>query len=76
MGQDTAAIVLCLGLVYLKFTLLRLLEIHAVSIGSTIVPISSASYAGIFIYSIADLVSLTLNVFFDSDNHSCDSKLD
>ena len=63
MGQDTASIVLCLGLVYLKFILLRLLDIHAVSIGSTIVPISTASYTGIFIYCIADLVSLTLTVF-------------
>ena len=36
MGQDTASAVLCLGLVYFKFMLLRLLDIHAVSIGSTI----------------------------------------
>ncbi len=63
MGQDTASIVLCLGLVYLKFIMLRLLDIHAVSIGSTIVSISTASYTGIFIYCIADLVSLTLTVF-------------
>ena len=63
MGQDTASIVLCLGLVYSKFILLRLLDIHAVSIGSTIVSISTASYTGIFIYCIADLVSLTLTVF-------------
>lgn len=63
LAQDTASIVLCLGLVYFKFILLRLLDIHAVSIGSTIVPISTASYAGIFIYCIADLISLTLTVF-------------
>ncbi len=62
-GQDTASIVLCLGLIYIKFVLLRLLDIPAVPIGSTVALIGSASYVGLFIYSIADLVSLTLSVF-------------
>ncbi|MFV2030907.1 MAG: YggT family protein [Gammaproteobacteria bacterium] len=62
-GQDTASIVLCLGLIYIKFIVLRLLDIQAVPIGSTIALIGSASYVGLFIYSIADLVSLTLSVF-------------
>lgn len=62
-GQDTSAAVLCLGLVYIKFILLRMLGIAAIPIGSTVAPIGSSSYAGLFIYCIADLVSLTLTVF-------------
>lgn len=55
--------VLCLGLIYFKFILLRLLDIPVVSIGSAIAPIGSASYVGLFVYCIADLVSLTFTVF-------------
>lgn len=62
-GQDISSIVLCLGLIYFKYILLRMLDIPAVSIGSAIAPIGSASYVGLFIYSIADLVSLTLTIF-------------
>lgn len=62
-GQDTSAILLCLGLIYLKFIIMRLLDITAIPIGSTVAPIGSASYIGLLVYSIADLVSLTLTVF-------------
>ncbi|MCH7880155.1 MAG: YggT family protein [Proteobacteria bacterium] len=62
-GQDTSSVVLCLGLIYFKFILLRLLDIPVVSIGSAIAPIGGASYAGLFVYCIADLVSLTLTIF-------------
>ncbi len=62
-GQDTSSIVLCLGLIYLKFILLRLLDIPAISIGSAVAPIGSVGYIGLFIYCIADLVSLTLTIF-------------
>jgi YggT family protein len=60
-GQDTASI--CLVLIYAKFLLLRALAIEAVHIGSTIAPIGGVSYAGLFIFGIADLVALTLTVF-------------
>ena len=62
-GQDTSSVVLCLGLIYIKFILLRLLDIPVVSIGSAIAPIGNASYIGLFVYCIADLVSLFLSVF-------------
>jgi len=62
-GQDTAAIVLCLLLIYAKFVLMRLLSIPAVHIGSAVAPIGGASYAGLLVFSIADLVALTFTVF-------------
>ena len=62
-GQDTAAIVLCLVLIYGKFLLLRLLSIPAVQIGGVMAPLSGVSYAGLLVFCIADLIALTLTVF-------------
>jgi len=62
-GQDSAAIVLCLVLIYLKFVLLRLLDIPGVPIGNVTAPIGAVSYLGLLVFTIADLVSLTLTVF-------------
>ena len=62
-GQDVAAIVLCLLLIYAKFMLMRLLSVPATHIGSVMAPIGGVSYAGLFIYSIADLVALIFTVF-------------
>jgi YggT family protein len=65
-GQDTAAIVLCLALIYFKFILLRAMDIGAVPIGSVMAAIGSVSYAGLLIFSIADLVALIFTVFLIS----------
>ena len=62
-GQDTAAIVFCLMLIYGKFLLLRLLSIPAVQIGGVMAPITGVSYAGLLVLCIADLIALTLTVF-------------
>ena len=62
-GQDSAAIVLCLMLIYGKFVLLRLLSIPAVQIGGVMAPVSGVSYAGLLVFCIADLISLILTVF-------------
>ncbi len=62
-NQDTASIVLCLVVIYVKFLILRLLDIPAVQISNALAPIGSASYAGLLVFSIADLISLTLTVF-------------
>ena len=62
-GQDLASIVLCLVLIYLKFMILRLIDIPGVPIANVTAPIGAVSYLGLFIYAIADLVSLTLTVF-------------
>ena len=62
-GQDTAAIVLCLVLIYGKFMLLRLLSIPAVQIGGVMAPLTGVSYAGLLVFCIADLIALTLTVF-------------
>lgn len=62
-GQDSASIVLCLSLIYLKFIILRALSIPAVQIGTAVAPIGGVSYAGLFVISIADLVALTMTVF-------------
>jgi YggT family protein len=62
-GQDSASIVLCLLLIYLKFLLMRELSIPAAHIGGVMAPIGSVSYAGLFVLSIADLVALVLTVF-------------
>jgi YggT family protein len=62
-GQDTAAIVLCLVLIYGKFLLLRLLSIPAVQIGGVMAPLTGVSYAGLLVFCIADLIALILTVF-------------
>ncbi|MCP4490806.1 MAG: YggT family protein [Gammaproteobacteria bacterium] len=62
-GQDTAAIVLCLLLIYAKFILLRMLDIPGAPISNYTAPIGSVSYLGLFIFTIADLISLSLTVF-------------
>ena len=62
-GQDASAIVLCLIVTYAKFILLRLLDTEVVHINNTIAYVGGVSYLGLLIYSIADLVSLFLNIF-------------
>ena len=62
-GQETASIVLCLLLIYAKFTVMRLLSIPAAHIGGVLAPIGSVSYAGLFVLCIADLIALVLTVF-------------
>ena len=62
-GQDTAAILLCLTVIYLKFLILLLLDISAVHIGNSAAILANASFISLFIYSVADLVALTLSVF-------------
>ncbi|MEM7562833.1 MAG: YggT family protein [Pseudomonadota bacterium] len=62
-GQDAASIVFCLLLIYAKFLLMRALSIPAVSIGGFAAPIGSVSYAGLAIFSLADLVALLVMVF-------------
>ena len=61
-GQDTASVVLCLLLIYAKFMFMRALSIPAVYIGGQTVRLD-VSYAGLFIYCIADLIALVLTVF-------------
>jgi YggT family protein len=62
-GQDTAAILLCLAIVYTKFILLRLLNSGTLHIGGTLVSIDGTGYLGLLIYSFADLISLFLTIF-------------
>ena len=62
-GQDASALVLCLIVTYAKFILLRILETEVVHINNTIAYIGGVGYLGLFIYSIADLVSLFLSIF-------------
>ena len=62
-GQETASIVLCLLLIYAKFTVMRLLSMPAAHIGGVLAPIGSVSYAGLFVLCIADLIALVLTVF-------------
>ena len=62
-GQDAASIVFCLVLIYAKFLLMRLLSIPAVSIGGVAAPIGTVSYAGLAVFTIADLIALILTVF-------------
>ncbi len=62
-GQDVAAIVLCLVLIYAKFMLMRVLSIPEAHIGGFLAPIGNVSYGGLFIYSIADLIALLITIF-------------
>jgi YggT family protein len=62
-GQDTAAILLCLAIVYTKFILLRLLNSGTLHIGGTLASIDGTGYLGLLIYSFADLISLFLTIF-------------
>lgn len=62
-GQDSASIVFCVVLIYGKFLLMRALSIPAVHIGGVMAPIGATSYAGLLLYSVADLIALILTVF-------------
>jgi YggT family protein len=62
-GQDTAAIVLCIALIYIKFLIIRMLDIAFVPISTAMAPIGDASYAGLLIIAFADLLALTFTVF-------------
>ena len=62
-GQDTASIVLCLILIYVKFLIIRSLDISHVPISTYMAPIAEASYAGLIIFAIADLIALVFTVF-------------
>jgi len=62
-GQDSASIVFCVVLIYGKFLLMRALSIPAVHIGGVMAPIGGVSYAGLLLFSVADLIALILTVF-------------
>ena len=62
-GQDAASIVLCLILIYIKFMIIRSLDISHVPISTYMAPVNEASYIGLFIFAIADLIALTFTVF-------------
>jgi YggT family protein len=62
-GQDAASIVLCLLLIYGKFTVMRLLSIPAAHIGGVMAPIGSVSLVGLLVLSVAALLALVLTVF-------------
>jgi len=62
-GQDTASVVLCLLLIYAKFLLMRALSIPAVYISGQAARLEGVSYAGLLVYSVADLIALVLTVF-------------
>ncbi len=62
-GQDTASIVLCLLLIFVKFMILRALDVKAVHIGGVVAPIIGVSYGGLLVFCLADLVALTFTVF-------------
>ncbi len=62
-GQDTAAIVLCLLLLFAKFMLMRALSIPSVAIGGYLAQIGTVGYGGLLVFCLADLVALLFNVF-------------
>ncbi len=62
-GQDSASLVFCVVLIYGKFLLMRALSIPAVHIGGEMAPIGGVSYAGLLLFSVADLIALILTVF-------------
>ena len=62
-GQDSASIVLCIALIYVKFLIMHLLDIGFVPIGTAMAPIGNASYAGLIVIATADLVALTFSIF-------------
>ena len=62
-GQDTASIVLCLILIYVKFLIIRMLDISHVPISNYMAPVGAASYGGLIVFAIADLIALTFTVF-------------
>lgn len=62
-GQDTAALVGCLMLIYLKFVILRLLDISSAPIANVTAAIGNSGYTGLIMYALADLIALILTVF-------------
>ncbi len=63
---DTASIVFALLLIYTKFLILRFLGVDHVPISTAMAPIASASFAGLAIISVAELVALIFTIFIGS----------
>lgn len=62
-GQDSSSVVLAVLLTYIKYMLLKALSVPAIQIGGALAPIASAPTTGLLIYCLADIISLTLNIF-------------
>ncbi len=62
-GQDSSSIVLAVLLTYIKYMLLKTLNVPAITIGGAVAPIASTPTLGLLIFCVADLVSLTITIF-------------
>lgn len=62
-GHDTAAIVLALLLILLKFLLLIALGVPYVEMANVAAPIAAVSWLGLLVIAFAELLALTLSIF-------------
>lgn len=62
-GQDIAALVLCMLLLFVKYLLFRVLGAGAVDIANALVPIGSISFVGLIFVAIAEIVASFINIF-------------
>ncbi len=62
-GQDSSSIVLAILLTYIKYMILKLLNVPAIQIGGALAPIVNTPTLGLIIFGVADLISLTINIF-------------
>ncbi len=62
-GQDSLSILLAILLTYIKYMILKLLNVPAIQIGGALAPIVNTPTLGLIIFGVADLISLTINIF-------------
>jgi YggT family protein len=63
-GQDMAALLLCLGLLLIKFFLFAALDLGSVSIAGTGLMLSGAPALTLVFLAVIDLLALFFNIFF------------
>ena len=62
-GQDMAALVLCLLILLLKYTIIRSMGAGVIDIANVLAPLGSASIGGLIVIALADMLATFINVF-------------
>lgn len=62
-GQDTAALVLALLILLIKYLLIRSMGAGVIEVGSVLAPIGNAGVLGLIVFALAEMLSMFINIF-------------
>ncbi len=62
-GQDIAALVLCMLIILIKFTVIRAMGAGAIDIANVMAPVGSVNIGGLIVLALADTLAIFINVF-------------